>query len=143
MSASFVAATFRAQFPEFSNSTTYPDATLSGYWVMGESFITNADGYMLKGQTLQMALDLMAAHLAKSFTMINQGQTTAIVSGSSEGSVSVSLTPPPVKNAWQWWLSTTPYGAQLRALLQVVTAGGFYVGGSLERASFRKAAGVW
>ncbi len=139
----FDAPSFRAIFPEFASSTTYPDAMLSAYWTMGINYVNPNDGAILTGDTLQLALNLMTAHLAKSFSLLNAGQTSVLVSGSSEGSVSISLTPPPVKNAYQWWLSTTTYGAQLRALLQVQTAGGLYIGGSLERASFRKAGGVF
>lgn len=140
----FDVASFRAQFIEFANVATYPDAALTGYWDMGTNYISDVDSvYGLKDSSLQLALNLMTAHLAKSFSLLNAGQVSVVVAGSSEGSVSVSLVPPPVKNAWQWWLATTPYGAQLRALLSVLSTGLPYVGGGLERASFRKAGGVW
>lgn len=139
----FDVASFRSQFPEFANSTTYPDLQLSGYWTMAIQYMSPDDGYLLSGDVLQLALNLLTAHLAKSFTMINAGQTTVLVTGSSEGSVSVSLTPPPSKNAFQWWLATTAYGMQLRSLLSIKTAGGFYIGGSIERSAYRKAGGVF
>jgi hypothetical protein len=66
------------------------------------------------------------------------------VSGASVDKVSVTLTPPPVKSQWQWWMSLTPRGAQLLALLKSKAAGGLYVGGlPAERAAFRKAGGVF
>jgi hypothetical protein len=136
-------ASFRAQFPEFASSIIYPANTLLGYFGVASDYINPNDGYINNGATLQLMLDLMTAHLAKSFSMINAGQTSVILSGSSTGSVSVSLTPPPVKNAYQWWLSTTPYGNQLRALQMAKAAGGFMAGGSLERSAFRKAGGVF
>lgn len=136
-------AGFRAQFPEFANSTTYPVLTLSGYFTMATEFMSAEDGILLSGATLQTALNMMTAHLAKSFALLNAGQTTAVVTGSSEGSVSVSLTPPPTKNAWQWWLATTPYGMQLRALLMAKSVALQFVGGSLERNAFRKAGGLF
>jgi hypothetical protein len=136
-------ASFRAQFPEFASSITYPANTLLGYFGVASDYINPNDGRINNGATLQLMLDLMTAHLAKSFSMINAGQTSVILSGSSTGSVSVSLTPPPVKNAYQWWLSTTPYGNQLRALQMAKAAGGFMSGGSLERSAFRKAGGVF
>lgn len=140
----FNVTTFRAQFPEFANATTYPDLTLGGYWTMATNYISSNDSlYGLVGANLDLALNLMTAHLARSFVMMNAGQNTVVVNGSSEGSVSVSLTPPPVKNAWQWWLATTPYGMQLRALLSVLATALPFVGGGLERASFRKAGGLW
>lgn len=141
----FNVTSFRAQFAEFSNATTYPDGTLSAYFTMATSYVTPTDSVfgLLSGDVLQLALDLMTAHLAKSFSLLNAGQTTVMVQGSTEGSVSVSLTPPPNKNAWQWWLGTTGYGMQLRALLEVQSAGGYYFGGLPERAGFRKIYGVF
>lgn len=140
----FNVAAFRVQFPEFASSVTYPDLTLSAYWDMATNYISASDSsFGLTGASVDLALNLMVAHLARSFALLNAGKTTVVVTGSSEGSVSVSLTPPPVKNAWQWWLATTPYGMQLRALLQVLSAKLPYVGGGLERASYRKAGGVF
>lgn len=143
MTHAFDVASFRSQFPEFANSTTYTDNQLSAYWSMAIQYISPEDGYVLSGDVLQLALNLLTAHLAKSFTMINAGQTTAIVNGSSEGSVSVSLTPPPAKNAFQWWLATTPYGMQLRSILSIKSAAGFYIGGLPERSAYRKVGGVF
>ncbi len=134
---------FRAQFPEFASSITYPLATLSGYFTIAGQYLNPNDGNTLTGTVLQTALNMMTAHLARSFAMLNAGQTTVVIAGSAEGSVSVSLTPPLTKNGWQWWLATTPYGMQLRALLEVKSMLVQYVGGSLDRASFRKAGGLW
>ena len=139
----FVSGDFRTQFPEFANTTTYPDSMLNGYWLMACAYLSPNDGIILNGDQLQIALYMMTAHLAKSFSMLNAGQNSVVVSGSSEGSVSVSLTPPPAKTAYQWWLSTTGYGAQLRALMLVIGAGGAMAGGSLERSAFRKAGGLF
>ncbi len=140
----FDVTSFRAQFPEFANSGTYPDATLQGYWNMAINYINPNDStFGFAGTNLQLALNMMTAHLAKSFSLLNAGQATVLVTGSSEGSVSVSLTPPPARNAWQWWLSTTGYGLQLRALMQTLSVKLPYVGGGLDRASFRKAGGIW
>lgn len=138
-------ANFRAQFPAFANTTTYPEAMLSGYWTMATAYINEngGPGWMRNSAQLQLALDLMAAHLAQSYTLINAGVPTVVVQGSTEGTVSVSMTPPPIKSAFGYWLATTPYGMQLRALLDVMASVGFYVGGSIERYGFRKAGGGW
>jgi hypothetical protein len=93
--------TFRAQFPEFSDVVAYPDAMLTACWAMGNSYINPADGFTMSGAPLQLACDLMGAHLAKSFALITQGQGSVVVSGSSEGSVSVSLTPPPAGTGYK------------------------------------------
>jgi len=136
-------ANFRAQFPAFAGTGTYPQAMLQGYWTMGTAYINQdgGPGWMRNPAQLQLALDLMAAHLAQSYTLINAGIPSVVVQGATEGSVSVSMTPPPITSAFGYWLATTPYGAQLRALLDAVASVGFYVGGSNERGGFRKAGG--
>jgi hypothetical protein len=76
-------------------------------------------------------------------TGITEGNAPGVMTGATEGTVSVSLQAPPAKDAFSWWLATTPYGAQLRALLLARSAGGFYVGGLPERAAFRKVGGIF
>lgn len=134
---------FRQQFPEFTSSTTYPQATLAMYYGMATDFMASDDAAALNGNSMIYALNLMTAHIAKSNALISAGVNTVVISGSTEGSVSVSLTPPPAKDAWQWWLSTTSYGLQLRALLKGLSQVLQFAGGSVERAAFRKAGGVF
>lgn len=136
---------FADMFPALASVST---PALQGYWTMANGYISESS--MLTGSNLQLALNLMTAHLARSFQIINGpggtgagGSTPGVVTSGAEGSVSVSMAPPPARTGWQHWLSTTPYGLQLWAFLQTRSAGGLYVGGSLERASFRKAGGVW
>lgn len=136
-------ANFRAQFPAFADNTKYPEATLQGYWTMASSYINIYSRCGWTDVQLQLAVDLLAAHIAKSFDLINAGITTMLITGSTEGTVSVSGTPPPTTTAWQWWLATTPYGAQLRALLEVVASVGPYVGGTAPRAGFRTGWGTF
>jgi len=138
-------ANFRLQFSAFADVTDYPTAQLDGWWTMGTSYINpdNNYPYNFKTKQLQLALDLMCAHLAQSFTMITAGIPTVVVQGTAEGTVNVSLTPPPVKTSFGWWLATTPYGSQLRALLRAVANVGLYIGGSPENSAFRKAGGIF
>lgn len=137
----FDPAAFVAQFPEFA---AVPAPQLTGYWSMATQYMDPNDGCILSGGVLQLGLNLMTAHLARSYALINANSgTPGVTTGAGEGSVNISMAAPPFRNGWQFWLSTTPYGQQLWALLQVQTAGGLYVGGSLERASFRKAGGVF
>ncbi|OWK47571.1 hypothetical protein FRUB_01270 [Fimbriiglobus ruber] len=44
------------------------------------------------------------------------------MTGATIDKISVTLEPPPAPNAWQYWLQSSPYGQQLLALLQVVSA---------------------
>lgn len=134
---------WRAAFPAFSDVTKYPDATVQMWWVMATAYINDYDSCLISGTILQTALNLMTAHLAQSFTMISNGQVTAPVTGATEGSVAVTLQAPPSKNGWQFWLSTTPYGLQLWALLSSLLVGGLTIGGAPESSSFRRAYGIF
>lgn len=136
---------FRDQFPQFENTTLFPPAQLESWWNMGTAYINIDNNYPWNFRTkqLQLAIDLMCAHLAASFTLINKGIPSVIVQGSAEGSVNVSLVPPVLKSSFGYWLATTPYGTMLRALLKTIANVGLYVGGSQENAGFRKAGGVF
>lgn len=134
-------AAFRALFPAFANATTYPEVTLQQYWNTAILYITNVNGgWYCGGLTLAQqtqALNLMTAHLAALAAIIASGNIPSLVTAAGIDKINVTLTPPPVKNQWQWWLSLTPYGQQLFALLQVAGAGGFYVTtGAPGRAGF-------
>jgi hypothetical protein len=134
---------WRAAFPAFADTTKYPDATVQMWWTMATAYINDYDNCLICGNVLQTALNLMTAHLAQSFTMIGNGQVTAPVTGAAEGTVNVTLQAPPSKNGWQFWLSTTPYGLQLWALLSSLVVGGFTIGGAPESQGFRRVYGVF
>ena len=120
---------FRNQFPAFENTTLFPPAQLEGWWTMGTAYINIDYNYPwnFKNKQLQLAIDLMCAHLAQTFTLINQGISSVVVTATSEGTVNVTMEPPPTSTAFGWWLSTTSYGAQLRALLRVVGNVGLFM----------------
>lgn len=129
----FNAGDFRTFFPNFADPAAYPTPTLQVYWDTATSYISNKNGgcYVLGLKLAQqkLALNLMTAHIAALFATANAGQATGLVQSSTIDKVSVTLTPPPVPNQWQWWLNQTPYGQQLLALLQVAAVGGGYFGG--------------
>lgn len=138
-------ANFRAQFQAFANATVFPAASLSATWTTGTAYISpNANpGWTCNPAQLQRALDLMCAHLTQLGVQIANGTPMGVMSAATEGSVSITLQPPPVKSAFGYWLSTTPYGLELRMLLSITAGVGFYVGGSCEREGFRKAGGTF
>lgn len=138
-------STFRAQFPAFADTTKFPEAVLLATWTTGTAYISpNPNpGWTDNPAQLQRALDLLCAHLTQLGVQIANGTPLGVMSAASEGSVSITLQPPPVKSALGYWLSTTPYGNELRMLLDIVGGVGFYVGGSCERQGFRKAGGVF
>lgn len=142
----FDVAKFRTDFPEFANPVTYPNAMLQGYWDSATCIMSDrtygCNGLNVKART--RALYLLTAHLAKLGTLIAAGQTPGQVQSATIDKISVSMTPPPNKNQWQWWLGNTPYGAQLLALLQAHTVGGFYfTTNPPETTGFRKNYGVF
>lgn len=139
----FDVSLFRSQFPAFANETSYPDATLQGYWDAGTCYISDQDYGALSGDCRTRALNLMTAHLTALSDKIASGENPSFEQSASIDKVSVTLTPPPIKSQFQWWLSITPYGSQLFALLQVKAVGGFYVGGLPENSAFRKVGGVY
>ena len=138
----FDIAKFRTQCPEFANVTTYPDATLQGYWDIAICYISDVNyGYLL-GDCRLKALNYMVAHLLKLSQLIAANQVPGQIQGSSIDKISVTMTPPPNKTQFHWWLGTTAYGQLLFAMLGVHVTGGFYVGGRPELAAFRKVGGT-
>lgn len=133
-------AAFKLKFPEFQPQ---PQANIQACWDLATQYIDPNDGCVLSGTTLQAVLDLLTAHIGKLNLMATAGDAGGVVQAATEGSVSVTLVAPPVENQWQWWLAKTAYGQQVWALLSLKAAIAPFVGGSLERASFRKAGGVW
>jgi len=134
---------FREQFPQFANPVEFPDALLQGYWDAAICYINPHDYGYLTGDCLQRALNLMTAHLAALAVLIADGQNPGFAESATIDKVSVTLQPPPVKNQFTWWLSTTPYGAQLLALLGVKGVGGFYIGGLPEQSAILKVGGFY
>ena len=138
-------AAFRALFPQFADPVKWPDAALSIQFGAATGYVS-ADTYGdMPVAARTSALYLMTAHLLALGVIIAQNNYSGqvgVVQGAVVDHVQITLTPPPVKSQWQWWLNTTPYGAQLLGLLDAQAAGGFYVGGLPERAAFRKVGGI-
>lgn len=138
----FNSTEFRSLFPAFGNQTLYPDATLNNDFTLATGYVSDrAGGCFIGGMSAarqKQALYLMTAHLLAIGDAIATGSNPALLQAATIDKISVTQTPPPVKNQWQWWLSTTAYGQQLLALLQVASVGGFYVPGAPPaRAGFR------
>lgn len=135
----FNVTVFRTLFPAFANTTTFPDVFLQAYWDVAGAYISNnssCSGMTFAQQTL--ALNLMTAHLVYLSTLIAGGENPGIELSATIDKISVSNMPPPAPNQWQYWLQTSPYGAQLLALLQIAAAGGRMINGYPVFNSFRR-----
>lgn len=140
----FDPAVFRVLFPQFADETAFPDVKLQANFDMATAYVSpDTYGDMPLAARAQ-ALNLMTAHLLALGVIIAQNNYSGqvgVVSGAGVGDISISLQPPPQRSQWQWWLNTTPYGAQLVGLLDAQSVGGFFVGGLPERAAFRRVGG--
>jgi len=149
--AAYDDAKFRLMFPYFADTTAWPEPFLSSCWDMASEFISTAECPCrnLNGKSLQLALDLMCAHIAYllgSPAAGGEGEGASgggLVTSASIGAVSVSIAQPPVKDGWDYWLNQSPFGQQLLALFSAKAVGGFYVGGLPERLAFRKVGGTF
>lgn len=130
-------ALFVSQIPAYSNAIQYPVSTVSAFWDVATNYISDVGNFgVLQDGARQYAINLMTAHLIYISNLIAAGTVPYLMQNSTIDKVSVGLTPPPLKNQFQWWLSVSPYGQQLLALLQVNSVGGFYIGGSPQRNAF-------
>lgn len=141
----FDVTAFRQLFPEFADPDKYPDDTLSRYWNWATLRICPYDNWFLCGDRLQYVLNLMTAHLARLGQQSASGDDPGggMVQSASEGSVSVAMAVFQLRNAWQYWLMKTPYGQELLALFEMLTAGGFYFGGKPEGSAIRDVGGIF
>jgi hypothetical protein len=131
-------AQFRAMFPAFANSTTYPESVLQLYFNTAGLIIANSNfAPLARACATLTCLYLVTAHLAQIGQQIAQGQTSGVVVGASIDKISVELQQFQFPNQWQLWLSGTEYGKQLLAILQAQSVGGFSVPGGPGRVGFR------
>lgn len=138
---------FRAQFPAFADTTTYPPVILQMYWDEVSCFIVDGGTYgILQGDCTQLAMNCMVAHFME-LAKLNKAKGTSKQGGYKTGAgidkINVQYMAPPSQSQFDWWLNQTNYGAQLLALLELKSVGGFGVGGLNERGGFRKAGGIF
>lgn len=135
-------AKFRKLFPEFADETKYPEELISAYWEQASCYI-DGEGNVLLGGCSFLAVAQMTAHMMTLASQAAKGKQAGYKTGATIDKVSVTYAAPPTPDQFSWWLSTTPYGAQLAALLEVKGVGGFSLGGLPERTGFRKIGGVF
>ena len=115
---------FRQNYPEFSSESEYPDSMLESKYLISSCYISNSSNFFIADDCLEVALQLMLAHVVSLSVRVTQGAATGQVISASEDGVSVSFTAPSNSSQFSWWLNTTPYGQQLLALLEASFIGG-------------------
>jgi hypothetical protein len=135
--------TFRTLFPVFADTTKYPDALIQTWYTVAGEYLGLCDYREgLNGNTLDLALMQLTAHLMWSSVLLSSGKGAPMVMTSATiDKVSISTMAPPAADGWSYWLNTTPYGTMLWALLSMKSAGGWVYGGRPELRGFRKIAG--
>ena len=139
----FDVAEFRLLFPAYADPVKYPDALLQANWDIATCYISDQNCGYLNESCRKYALNLMTAHITAIGDIIAGGGTLSVKSSSSIDKISVSVVPPSTPDGYKWWLSTTPYGLSLSALLSVKSAGGLYVSGLPETSAFRRVGGIF
>lgn len=135
---------FRLEFYEFDDREKYTDGEIDLRFKTAKIYISDEVDFTVDSVAQQTELlYLMTAHLLRILEQTSRGGDNRITQSTSVGSVSISLTPPPAKNQYSWWLSTTPYGQRLLALKSQLSAGGFYLGGSNVSSGFRGEGGYF
>lgn len=132
---------FRQFFQEFKDAVKYPQALIEGYWAQANCIFDDEGNPLFKACDAWLVVANLTAHMMAIAMKAAKGRQVGFKSSSTIDKVSISMLPPPVKDQFSWWLSSTPYGAMLAALLEAASVGGFFFGGINERGSFRKGGG--
>lgn len=115
-------AQFRADFPEFADTTAYPDAQIAAELALGATYI-NEDRW---GALATRGAELVAAHflvLAKR-DQTAPGLVQGVQSSKSVADLSVSYDNASVMNPNDGFWNLTSYGLRYRSLVRLVGAGG-------------------
>lgn len=149
-------AVFRENFPEFSDTSAFPDNAIQAAWRrVTFTKIYPFDNFLLCGRSLQYALELATAHVLfiQSQNLSDPsdpeaggstgGSIGGIVQSASEGSVSVSLKTPDINSWLENDLAQSAYGQDVLQIIQGAIVGGVYIGGSPETSAVRDVGGIF
>ena len=134
MAVNVTVAELRLAFPEFADTTKYPDAYIQRFLTMASRFITKDSG-RIKDDVRVLALEYMTCHLMTLSAV--DGQNKAQGDGNGGGvlvsahieSVSVAYQGVIANDEFAQWIQSTPYGKMYWALLSANNpAGIFWVG---------------
>lgn len=135
MAVNVTVAELRLAFPEFANTTTYPDAYIQRFITMASMFITKDSG-RIKDDVRVLALEYMTCHLMTLSAVDGQGKAQgdgnggAMIASAHIESVSVAFQTAIANNSFEQWIQSTPYGKMYWALLSANNPAGIYWVGS-------------
>lgn len=126
---------FRTAFPEFNNTTTYPDALCNRFLTQAQSYCSTTN-FRIKPATRILLIQLMTAHLITlaqidptTHQVSSMGDITGFETSANVGGVSVTLQAPIARDGFEQWINSTGYGQQYWAILVANTPTGVhYVG---------------
>ena len=134
MAVNVTVSEFRLAFPEFGNTTKYPDGYIQRFITMASMFITKDSG-RIKDEVRVLALEYMTGHLITLSALDGQGNAQGdgnaggVLSSAHIESVSVAYQTAIAKDMFEQWIQSTPYGKMYWALLSANNpAGIFWIG---------------
>lgn len=136
---------FIAQFPEFAPKQlenedgdccccpTEPiDPTIDTMIARALNYISPYS--VICGNKKQYVVFLLTAHFLTLQNNIKNGETSGgLETSASIDKVSITITPPPFSDNFEYWLNQTTYGQQLLAFLYLQSAVPNLIGGSFQR----------
>ena len=119
-------AAFRAEFPQFADTTAWPDATHSVPWANTAGYADATDTSPLSNGIPADVLPFVLCHL---LTLLGRnGGLMGALTQATEGSVSAGSTWTPRQGA-QWWTQTQCGATAWELLLPFRTGGRWFSGG--------------
>lgn len=130
---------FRSAIKGFSDKEKYTDEQIDLFIEQAGLYVSPINCGVLRCEQRVYAIELMAAHLLTLNDKILSGDISAggRITSATIDKISVSLEAPKNQNDFSYWLSLTPYGMSLLALLKTKSSIGIYSGGTNYRGSLR------
>lgn len=124
---------FLTLYPQFNTDVLRPIAT----FCLNDNIVWAKCNWDLArfGARINTVIYLLTAHrafLSGKAQTGQAGQGGQVASANVDG-VSVAYVQMPAKDAFSYWLSLSPYGIELSALLEMISGLPAYIGGSFER----------
>jgi hypothetical protein len=115
---------FRQNFPEFADTTKYPDAMLTFWSSIGDKQLNVRKWGTLRDQGLMLLTAHYAVLAAQNASSLVPGENTGVITSESAGGVSVSMDTSSVVEQDAGLYNRTTYGSMFIRLTRIVGIGG-------------------